>query len=258
MGKKRSSGSTRPDSSKKRKGSGASGVSNSFSHQTMNNVSGKQASGSVFRRLVGSTKGKSLKKRVALIEKNVMSDQEVKYLFNQHINIPIVTNCVPTVNLLNGIQRGVAVQQRIGDTTRALCVTMTGIAYVSDDAVYRIMIVADRESNGLGLPLSGTNSLFGQNPIPIYSMLELNSANTKRYNVIHDEIFRLGVAAGDYVRPFKIKKKLNFKVGYKLGNTGTYTDISSNAIWLLTICYIGNVEAQHFVEVDMLYEYLDS
>jgi len=257
MGKKRSNSRSQGGGGKVRRGSSSNGVSSSTGHQSMLNVSGKQNTSGVYKRLVGSTKGKSIKKRVQLLEKNVMSDQEIKYSFGQTQTSSVITTNTPILTLLNGQARGDAVQQRIGDMCKALQITLTGKVETNGaSCLMRVMIVADRDCQGAAIPLTGTNSLFGTATPEIYAMLNVNNANLKRYNIIHDEVFRIGTTMGDFERPISIKKKLNFKVNYKGGSTATIASIYSNSIYLIFNAeYTG---ANAILSYDFLYEYLDS
>jgi hypothetical protein len=153
-----------------------------------------------------------------------------------------ITTAAPLVQLLNGMQRGTLVQQRIADKCNMLQYIFKGQLFTAPNATgsgfaIRVMVIADREANGTTLALS---DLFGSSTPGSQALLNFNNRNiARKYTIFADKRFILGGTITNlptYVQLEMDVSLRNLETGYERGNAGTVADIDTNAIYLVAIC----------------------
>jgi hypothetical protein len=170
-----------------------------------------------------------------------------------------LTTTAPLVQLLNGMQRGTLVQQRIADKCNMLQYVFKGQlftapGYAGDGFAIRIMVVADREANGTILSLS---DLFGSNTPGTQAMLNFNNRNiVRKYTIFADRRFVLGGTNSNIPTYVQLEMDVplkNIETGYERGNAGTVADIDTNAIYLIAICDNSTANQNYLTGESVLY-----
>ncbi len=147
-------------------------------------------------------------------------------------------NTSPYSQLINGLSQGTSKSTRGGARVHFKTLSMNLYLYnsvntFSNDNAVRVIIV--REKPALGATLS-LQSLFGVSTPSTWSTYEqIVRDNKARFVVHHDEIVNLWSNVDFLQRSLRIRIPLNFSTDYSRGNAGDYTDIDTNALWLLLI-----------------------
>jgi len=152
--------------------------------------------------------------------------------------IPVSFDATPTFTLLNGLQQGTTASTRIG--RQIVMKTVEWRFNVSTSTLTnwtsnRFMIVVDTQAN------AATPAFTDIYDSAIPSTLR-NVSNMPRFKVLYDSdefimIGNLSASPGNdlIARAFKGYMKINIPVQYNSGNTGTVTDIQTNAIYFVTV-----------------------
>lgn len=160
-----------------------------------------------------------------------------------------ITNAVPTVLLLNGMARGTAQSNRIGEKVKFTGLEM-GLQFYSTSSMisqWQVRVMLVREKTALG-SLASLSGLFGDaTPAPHYTR-NYATRDAERYSVLWDRSFVISPYASSLngagtsnnyntstpsTKRYMIKKKLNFITNYARGDTGTVTDIETNTFQLI-------------------------
>lgn len=137
--------------------------------------------------------------------------------------------------LLNGCVRGGDDGERDGEEITMLSVDYN--AYLdkrtlsSNMTFYRVLLVYDRQANGGAIDTASLMSAGGtEGPISF-----LSKDNVRRYEVLRDTMGTFGAYYSPNTAGMLLSEhvELNRPALYGLGNTGTYADISSGALWLV-------------------------
>lgn len=175
--------------------------------------------------------------------------REVKYLINSTqggAGSPLavaVTTATPLVLLLNAMVRGTNVQQRVADKANMLQFIFKGqlftspASYAGSGFAFRVLVVADREANGSTLSVS---DLFGTTTPGTQALYNINNRNiARKYHIFADKRFPIGGTVSNLPSYVQLEMDISLKgieTGYERGNTGTITDIDTNALYLICIC----------------------
>lgn len=164
---------------------------------------------------------------------------ERKFILGSAINQALTLT--PFVMCLNGVLRGDSVQQRDGDITRLqslyarFSITPTTSTGTFQSAINRVMIVMDAESNCTQLT---TGILLGAANPGFSALYNFNNYDFwKRFKVLFDKSYSFASTSDSCNVMEEIRVPLKHtRCDYAGGNAGDYSDIRSNAIWLLAWC----------------------
>lgn len=149
-----------------------------------------------------------------------------------------VCDTTGAVTLLNGCVQGDDIANREGRqiNVRSMEIKMlnTATAATGVDQLQRVLIVLDKQANGATPAI--TDILTANN---INAPRNLN--NSKRFKILVDKRMQLN-AAGESgsTRLWKKYKKMYIPVQYNNGNAGTSADITTNALYMVSL---GNIAA---------------
>jgi len=182
-------------------------------------------------------KNVTLKDKVKNIEK-ALKTNEVKYLLTNNVFYTLTTT--PTVLLLNGCARGDTIQQRTGDSIRALQFEVSGIMKTTLNASIRIMIVSDKNPENTAIKFSAVtpakNYMFAgatNANLLTYQMYNFNNTSIdEEFRVFYDKTFTLQTT-NIYTQNFRIKQRIDVECEYKGGNAGTVADLTKNALYMI-------------------------
>jgi len=174
----------------------------------------------------------------------VTRKREVKYNLQSNQLFGNITS-TPQTLLLNGLQRGSGVQNRIGDYTKNVrfklsALLTTGMAASPWSSAVRLMIICVKPSNySTTLPLYAASPASGYliavSPPYIHSMYNFNNVDiAEKFSVLYDKV-HFSVQNDPSIPTFedvKIDIPLNTETSYKGGNVGTGADIDKNQYWL--------------------------
>jgi len=146
-------------------------------------------------------------------------------------------------NLLNGCNIGAGITQRIG---RRITIKKIHFRYwISHEllsstleAYGRIIIVYDKQSNGVAPVLTDIYDMYTGNPATMYRQID----HLSRFTVLYNKNFLL--AGENHGSPTTAienwNKNVSIPVEYNAGNNGDITDISTGALYMIAI---GNTAA---------------
>lgn len=141
------------------------------------------------------------------------------------------------IQLLNGMQRGTADGTRIARRINMIALELR--AYVStpvdaDEQTGRLMIVYDRQPNGIALAI--TDVINTSNPVGVKQY-----DNDKRFEILYDETYCIRKHGTEFKQPhFEIEIPMNHIVHYNSGNAGSVADILYGSLYVISV---GNVAA---------------
>jgi hypothetical protein len=162
---------------------------------------------------------------------------------------------VSLFQLTNGIKQGSGVNERVGRKIFLKSLYMRGFARLNRSAeafpaVCRMALVFDKQSNGntpvLGDIFREIDNMGSMSVVDYSSPMNIN--NTARFTILLDKTFALqnyssSSATDDNhsaIVPIRFYKKLNLFTQFNEGNTGTVSDISSGALYLIFITNYNN------------------
>lgn len=145
------------------------------------------------------------------------------------------------IELLNGVTLGTGATNRIGRRIKMKSILLRWIftLQASSDGLVgngmvpgfiRILIVMDMQANGATPAVS--DILVNAGNVALVSPLNLD--NRERFRVIYDK-FRLIDPQGPGNTIFNVYKKLDNQVTFNAGNAGDQGDISTCAMWVISI-----------------------
>jgi len=136
---------------------------------------------------------------------------------------------------LNGMIMGTDVNHRVGRQVgiRSIEIHMEGLSIATTTAsTIRNLLVWDRQANGTLPVIADVLVATGVNPVTV-APRQLN--NRKRFKIILDHVFDFGAIGGSSLAAQHKKYYFKFKnpilTTFNSGNTGTYTDIATYALW---------------------------
>lgn len=145
---------------------------------------------------------------------------------------------VPVSYCLNGVPTGAGVYQGVGSKIKMqslalrLAVTSAG-GGTTGSQLFRWMLVVDKQSNGSSAPLG---ALLRTVTVTDPALAPRESDMYDRFTVLHDECVCIGHSTqnAQYVvdKTFDLSRIGNVQYS---GNSGTFTDVSSNALYLWII-----------------------
>ena len=224
-------------------------------------------------------------------EKKIQKQQEIKYTDNwekiEACNVPSATfpNSLPV--LLNGLQVGTSVVERIGSAVTATSLSFRGFMYVpnlqtitkeedlSRVPLVRMIIFWDESArdvpNILGSAFSSQETLLDNTSGADGVFCPYNRSTRGRFKILYDKTFKFPVTplvtTGGLVvsetnvlpnRVIQGKIKLNRIVQYS-GLTGGIQDISRNALWCVCIStYDTKVEPpddDYFIQANICFRF---
>lgn len=134
--------------------------------------------------------------------------------------------------LLNGVQPGTALNQRVGRQIqmRSLKYHLTAAvtAATGVDQIHRVLIVLDAQPNGVALTY--TDVLDGG------QTSQVNISNQKRFKILSDERIYLNASGEpDSARLLDGSIGMHTIVQYNAGVAGTVADISTNSLYMIVL-----------------------
>jgi hypothetical protein len=134
--------------------------------------------------------------------------------------------------LLNGVQPGTALNQRVGRQIQMrslkyhLAAAVTAATGV--DQIHRVLIVLDAQPNGAAL--SYTDVLDGG------QTAQVNISNQKRFKILYDKRIYLNASGEpDSARLVDGSIGMNTLVQYNAGVAGTVADIATNSLYMIVL-----------------------
>lgn len=209
---------------------------------------------------------KALDKKI----KKLQRDQELKYSDVYQANNDITTGAF--VVLLNGIASGTDSDQRIGDEVRATSIQWR-MNFSSDPVatiptLVRYILFWDKQANGLSPVIAGgagTTSLLDNTIVTDLTLAPYNHESSDRFRVLFDktftlEPFSLAVGGGAAMQRYMTShKKINLSRRVKHdGDTATFADIVTNALWFTFISDVAAAGINPQVEFGSRYYFKDS
>lgn len=195
---------------------------------------------------------------MATIAKTVATTAKIAGLINiefkqQYGNIGASANTTGTLALLNGMQLGTDVDDRVGRSIRIKSVQLNLINTQNASAsnsIVRYLLVIDKQPSGATPNFSDILATAGN----LWSSMR-NLNNRKRFVILKDQFITMNSGTNNEIGVFEYYKKLDMHTIYNNTSTGTITDIESNALYL---CLISN-EPTNSVAVTGCYRvrYLD-
>lgn len=187
-----------------------------------------------------------LKKDVKILKQNDVKNYKVKHQSPSSLSASI-TNVAPVIFCLNNMTQGTDETNRIGAKVKMIHLEMNlhlyRVSTLSNIPVLvRVMLV--REITTLGSLLSLSQLMNSATPPP-YDVRNNTTRDAKRFKVLSDKTFVMGPKVNSTASTFhyngngpmnkiiKWNKKLNFMTNYIRGNTGTVSDIDTNALHLI-------------------------
>lgn len=154
------------------------------------------------------------------------------------VSIAQVNDSTGAVTLLNGIARGDDINERDGRQVTAKQLELRLYRYVTSgtgiDQLTRVLVVLDRQANAAAPAI--TDVLVSASP---YALQNLD--NRKRFLILWDDLRHLNATAEADSACTNVKRiSLKFQMQFNNGNAGTVADITTNALYLITV---GNVAA---------------
>lgn len=143
----------------------------------------------------------------------------------------------PVLLLMNGIQNGTAYYNRVGTVISIrsveLRINFISTAGTGVDQLQRYSLVLDRQPNGLAPLFTDIYGMIG-GASGLSSMRNLQ--NRKRFKVLWDRTYNVNVNTGsNYNKYLYLKFRRPIKTTYNAGNSGNVSDISSNALYFVSI-----------------------
>ena len=145
-------------------------------------------------------------------------------------------NTTPAFSLLDGCAQGSDINQRVGRQITLRSVQLRGYeqsaAAAGVDQVHRIVLVYDRQSNGVA-PVIGDILQASSVTAP------RNLNNRRRFKILMDRIMVCNATAesGSNVT-WQFYRKLRHPVEFNAGNAGTVADIQSGSLYLMVVTNI--------------------
>jgi len=142
-----------------------------------------------------------------------------------------------TVRLLNGIQRGDDISNRIGRRITLRSIELRGYNYVTTatgtDQIHRVMLVLDAQPNGAAL----TTAMVLET---VSHLSPRNLENRMRFRILFDKTMALNSDLANHEEPgarkiWKIYKRFHIPVTFNAGDAGTIADITTNSLYLILI-----------------------
>lgn len=140
------------------------------------------------------------------------------------------------VLLLNACQTGAALNQRIGRQIMMRSVELKVDHYVTAgsglDQVQRLVLVYDRQCNGVAPAIGDIIGATG-----VYGYMSMrNLDNRHRFKILMDKFITLNASVEPGSRvAYTFYRKLRHPVQFNVGNGGTIADISSGAMYCITV-----------------------
>lgn len=157
---------------------------------------------------------------------------EFKYSYQIGTDVPLDNFSTPAIYLMNGLVQGTDADNRNGRSILvkslqcALNVEMIG---TETDTKFRFMVVIDKQPNGAVATVSQILQSTGtENSL----MAPRNLNNRKRFVILKDQVMSLneGVRRVGFIKYYR---KLNMHTTYNSSDTGTITDIATNALYVI-------------------------
>jgi hypothetical protein len=148
------------------------------------------------------------------------------------VNANSAANNGGAILLLNGVQPGTALNQRVGRQIqmRSLKYHLTAAvtAATGVDQIHRVLIVLDAQPNGAALAVGDVLD-GGQSS-------QVNISNQKRFKILFDERIYLNASGEpDSARLIDGSIGINTIVQYNTGVAGTVADIATNSLYMITL-----------------------
>lgn len=141
------------------------------------------------------------------------------------------TTAIPFIALLNGLQIGDDFNNRDGRSVRWKSIRVKINIFINQitiTTVSRCMIIIDKQPNG-------TLMLIGDLLGHLQSQLDVrNLSNRKRFVSLFDQRYATSIT-GNQVNLIDFYKKIDMITVYNEQNTGTITDIETNALYLVVL-----------------------
>jgi hypothetical protein len=148
------------------------------------------------------------------------------------VNVSLAANNGGAILLLNGVQPGTALNQRVGRQIqmRSLKYHLTAAvtAATGVDQIHRVLIVLDAQPNGAALAY--TDVLNGG------QSSQVNISNQKRFTILYDERLYLNASGEpDSARLIDGSIGMHTIVQYNAGTAGTVADIATNSLYMIVL-----------------------
>lgn len=194
-------------------------------------------------------------KRIMRVEKSLKSmknEEELKY---KDTALTSPTTTTANMDVINLLAVGQSQVTRIGGQVHMTSVqwkfTATAASGVLLPITFRYMLVLDRQPNGAlatfaGSPLAGTIAILNNAVITQQSVAPIQYENIKRFRILKDKTISWNpqmslqdanpaTAVVPFEKTISGYRKLGINTKYG-DDTGTITDINTNALYLITYC----------------------
>lgn len=180
-------------------------------------------------------------------------------------------------SLINGLQRGTDVYQRVGRRIKIVSINIRGLFFVLQDGAVpsidylRMMLVYDREPNG---SLPNLNEILQDtseaNATSTNSISHMNLVNSDRFAIIKDWSIAIPAkAASGTSAPSQSlldngfaainwNKKVNLDVKYNSGTVGDVTDITTGSLFLVFVGLETTANSQFGAQMQCRIRFTDS
>lgn len=199
-----------------------------------------------------SKKPRYVKKAIAKNPKDAEQDKNISRLSKRIKKIDSITREVglvetfvnqvvtlqgsPNIYLLNGLMKGVGLDQRTGDTAymrylEMRCQIRCNNANFLENQALRVIIVREKTTQTQTISLTS----YMDNSAPnTWFIPNKKDVDPKRYKTYYDKTFDAS-GQSPFTRNFSIYKKLGFTANYSRNNLGTVADIDTNGLFLVLI-----------------------
>lgn len=167
-----------------------------------------------------------------------------------------ITSATATYNLLNGMQQGPDVAQRLGSKVSAKFIETRLTIYTTNGTndqakSIRVMMYIDKAPRGT------KRNIFGvANPNSTTAIYNYDDRNiSKNFKILYDRTFEVN-SISVKKRTIVIKRKLNFESDYSRGDTGTISDFENNALYMMI--FTDSPEGSCFYWMNYNFTYTDA
>lgn len=149
------------------------------------------------------------------------------------VNVSMAADTTGAILLLNGIDPGTALNQRIGRQILAkklrLRLACVVTAATGADQTQRVMVVLDKQPNGVALAITDVLTSVG-------TTANYNLSNQARFKILFDRRVYLNATAEPFsAQLLDVSLGQKYVVQFNAGVAGTVADITTNSLYMITI-----------------------
>lgn len=159
-----------------------------------------------------------------------MASSELKSV---DVSISQVSDTVGAITLLNGVARGDDIDQRIARKVSSHALELrlhrSVVSPGGTRQISRVLVVLDKQANGASPAI--TDVLVSASPYSLY-----NRNNSLRFHILYDDSVCLNAVGDSDSFVFTTEcLSLKFVQIFNSGDAGTIADITTNALYLITV-----------------------